>query len=377
MKKKQKKILIGILSGCLICLIIIACVILNKDQKLVYKIDNEIKEELSLTMEYGETLDLSPQALHLTAQKDEEQLDIVYEIPEINELKTYTIEYHVMNEEMVFLVHLKVTDTTNPVITGEMNYQVYQGESFDLSSIHLTATDNFNQDLTNKLEMDEVDTSEVGVQNIQVWVKDSNNNEAKVTIQLEVKKKNTSTGKIIVSNPNDVGVLVNKTHFLPDGWAPFDLVPINSNTTTTHYLRSEAADQWESLRIAALNDGITINVVSSYRTQSYQTNLYNKYMATDPENAPYYSAYPRTSEHELGLGIDISYDWSLHDDLQNSAVGSWMNTNGWQYGWILRYPQGKTDITGYIFEAWHYRYVGVDLATKLHQTGLTLDEYYY
>lgn len=118
-----------------------------------------------------------------------------------------------------------------------------------------------------------------------------------------------------------------------------------------------------------------INVVSSFRTEEYQRTLFEGYLAVDPDAASY-SAYPRTSEHELGLTVDISYDAQLHDDLQNSSLGEWLAENGWRYGWIVRYPQGKEELTGYIYEPWHYRYVGTALAAELHEQDLCLEEYY-
>ena len=105
-------------------------------------------------------------------------------------------------------------------------------------------------------------------------------------------------------------------------------------------------------------------MVSSFRTEEYQRTLFEGYLAVDPDAASY-SAYPRTSEHELGLTADISYDAQLHDDLQQS-----------QLGWIVRYPEGKQELTGYIYEPWHYRYVGRTLAAQLHEQDLCLEEYY-
>lgn len=179
-----------------------------------------------------------------------------------------------------------------------------------------------------------------------------------------------------LNDPNNVTCLINKENKILDTWAPQDLVVINNDLDGKYYLRKEAADSWNTMKESALNDGIEMHVISAYRTKSYQEQLYNKYLATDPDNAPYYSAAPRSSEHELGLAIDVSYDVYLHHDLQESTVGKWMAKNAYKYGWIMRYPDNKTDITGYIFESWHYRYVGVTLATLLQEQGLTLEEYY-
>lgn len=179
-------------------------------------------------------------------------------------------------------------------------------------------------------------------------------------------------GTSVVSNPESITVLVNKANFLPEGWEPSDLVSVGGG----QQLRAEAATALSSLKAAAEADGYTFNVISGYRTKATQISLYSNYMAQDPEGAPYLSAYPRSSEHELGLAMDISPDWSLHYDLLETGLGKWMTAHAHEYGWILRYPEGKTEVTGYVFEAWHYRYVGKSLAAEIKRSGLTLEEYY-
>ena len=179
-------------------------------------------------------------------------------------------------------------------------------------------------------------------------------------------------GTSVVSNPESITVLVNKANFLPEGWAPSDLVSVGGG----QQLRAEAATALNSLKAAAKADGYTFNVISGYRTKETQISLYSNYMAQDPKGAPYLSAYPRSSEHELGLAMDISPDWSLHYDLLETGLGKWMTAHAHEYGWILRYPEGKTGVTGYVFEAWHYRYVGKSLAAEIKSSGLTLEEYY-
>ncbi len=179
-------------------------------------------------------------------------------------------------------------------------------------------------------------------------------------------------GTSVVPNPESITALVNKTNFLPEGWVPSDLVSVGGG----QQLRAEAATALNNLKAAAKADGYTFNVISGYRTKATQISLYSNYMAQDPEGAPYLSAYPRSSEHELGLAMDISPDWSLHYDLLETGLGKWMTAHAHEYGWILRYPEGKTGVTGYVFEAWHYRYVGKSLAAEIKSSGLTLEEYY-
>lgn len=383
---KKKGIIIIILITILIILITAAFLIFNIKNKITFYINGKEVENYSQKVEYSDNIDYSTNAIKLTAKKNDKDItkQIKYNKVKITKLKTYKITYEVEGKQFVY--EMKVVDTSAPEITGESTYTIKQGETFDQANLKLIAIDNFDKEISDKITTeDSVDTSTPGEYTLTFKVSDSSNNTAEfkciVTVEAKEEKTNnpvkennnyTQSNINIVNNPNDITVMINKYNYLPDGWAPNDLVSIGGN----HYLRAEAASSLNQMRQAAINSGIPFNVVSSYRSQAYQTSLYNNYFAVDPINAPFYSAYPRTSEHELGLAIDISYDYSLHSDLQNSALGQWMMQHAHEYGWIMRYPYGKTDITGYVFEAWHYRYVGTSLATQLRNNGLTMEEFY-
>lgn len=383
---KKKGIIIIILITILIILITAAFLIFNNKNKITFYINGKEFESYSQKVEYSDNIDYSTNAIKLTAKKNETDItkQIKYNKIKITKLKTYKITYEVEGKQFVY--EMEVVDTSAPEITGETTYTMKQDETFDQANLKLIAIDNFDKEISDKITTeDNVDTSTPGEYTLTFKVSDSSNNTAEfkciVTVEAKEEKTNnpvkennnyTQSNINIVNNPNDITVMINKYNYLPDGWAPNDLVSIGGN----HYLRAEAASSLNQMRQAAINSGIPFNVVSSYRSQAYQTSLYNNYFAVDPINAPFYSAYPRTSEHELGLAIDISYDYSLHSDLQNSALGQWMMQHAHEYGWIMRYPYGKTDITGYVFEAWHYRYVGTSLATQLRNNGLTMEEFY-
>ncbi len=142
---------------------------------------------------------------------------------------------------------------------------------------------------------------------------------------------------------------------------------------------------------AAMEDagtGSQAIVLSAYRTYDHQTRLYNQkvqslmdkgYSREDAErNAAMVNAYPGTSEHQLGLAVDIidTHLWKLVEDQADLPAQKWLMENSWRYGFILRYPKGKTNITGIIFEPWHYRYVGKELAKELYESGMTMEEYF-
>ena len=174
---------------------------------------------------------------------------------------------------------------------------------------------------------------------------------------------------------NDLTILVNKYHKLPDNYEPDDLVALSYHNGYTYYLRSEAAEAYEKLVSAALLDHVIVYPFSAYRSYNTQNSLYNGYVARDgKEAADTYSARPGFSEHQLGLAIDIRSN-TLLDNLTEKDY-EWMLDNSYKYGFIVRYPKGKQHITQFIEEPWHLRYLGIELATKVHDSGLTYDEYY-
>ena len=116
---------------------------------------------------------------------------------------------------------------------------------------------------------------------------------------------------------------------------------------------------------------------SSYRDYQYQVDLYNGYVNSKGEEwADSISARPGFSEHQTGLTVDMAATGAQLSKFADTDAFVWMQQNAHRFGWILRYPEGKEIITGYSYEAWHYRYLGVELATKVHDSGLTYDEYY-
>lgn len=349
----------------------------HQANRIFFYFNDEVAESAVGEIEIQEGLDLSADAIGLRAEKGGQDITNQIIAPDviIDELKQYSLIYKV--EDTEFRYELNVYDHTAPIITFKSDYVLKQNEPFDIQQLDIKAIDNYDGDISDQVVVNgSVDVSMPADYELQLEVSDrcGNKAEAYVIVRIEaliVSDPNDNEVNI-VSDPNSITVMINKQNMLPDGWEPMDLVSIGNN----HYLRAEAADALQQMQNSAQNSDIVFNVISSYRTQEYQRNLYNRYMASDPYNAPYYSAYPRTSEHELGLAVDISYDYSLHNDLDQSALGQWMAEHAHEYGWIMRYPANKTDSTGYYFEAWHWRYVGIELAKALHSSNLSMEEYY-
>lgn len=175
-------------------------------------------------------------------------------------------------------------------------------------------------------------------------------------------------GQTLPSEPTYIkGVLIaNKKYPLPKDYAPGENV--------------EARAAFELMAQEAKTLGFELVAFSTYRSYEYQELLYNKYVERDgKENADRYSARPGYSEHQTGLAFDIGEkgreDLWLTEAFGQSEAGKWLAENAHRYGFILRYPKGKEHITGYMYESWHFRYLGVELATKVKDSGLTLEEY--
>lgn len=184
------------------------------------------------------------------------------------------------------------------------------------------------------------------------------------------------------SDPYSLLVVANKKYALDYYFEPTDLRVVNATGNRTHYLRDCAASALESMFAAAAQEGITLVTCSSYRSASYQASLYNNYVAMyGTATADTISARPGYSDHQTGLAADIGdHDQAtvFTQAMENTVEGQWLYAHAHEYGFILRYPKGKEWITGYSFEPWHYRYVGVDYATAIYNVSpdCTLEEYF-
>lgn len=178
--------------------------------------------------------------------------------------------------------------------------------------------------------------------------------------------------------PNKDYILVNKYIYLGEDYVPDNLEDISTNYSRSGMrLVSSAKDAFETLAEQALKDNKKVIAMSSYRSYQYQVNLYNRYVANEGVNAAdTYSARPGYSEHQTGLCVDV-YDGVIdYTNFEKSDSYNWMMDNAYKYGFILRYPKGKENITGYQYESWHYRYVGKKIAKYIHDNDITFDEYY-
>lgn len=182
-----------------------------------------------------------------------------------------------------------------------------------------------------------------------------------------------------IKDPNNLLVIVNKYNKLPDDYKPSDLVEFDTKymiSSKTRYMRKEAHDALIKMIDDINKEGMNLWLNSGYRTKDYQNGLFtNSVKNNGMEHALIYSAKMRHSEHETGLAADISSVKGMLDGFEKYKEYTWLQENAHKYGFIERYPKGKEWITGYAYEPWHYRYVGVEVATKIKEEGITFEEY--
>ena len=186
----------------------------------------------------------------------------------------------------------------------------------------------------------------------------------------------TDTKKI--TNPDSYTVLVNKYRYLDKDYIPKDLIETHKYSKGGIKLRKIVYDQFVEMANDAKKEDLNIRIISAYRPYEYQENLYNNYLKKDSkENVDTYSARSGYSEHQTGLSIDIDNIYTDYNKFHITLEYKWMMDNAYKYGFILRYPENKENITGFKYESWHYRYVGTNIATYIHNHNITFDEYYY
>ena len=181
-----------------------------------------------------------------------------------------------------------------------------------------------------------------------------------------------------ITEPDILLVLVNKKFKLPEDYIPEDLEKTDVKySNEDKYLRKEARIAFENLSKAAKEDGFQITAVSAYRPYSYQSKLYDEYVSTMGfDYAEKCSARPGHSEHQTDLAVDVMGSNLDYNEFESSKEFDWMLNNAHEYGFILRYPKNKTNITGFKYEPWHYRYVGKTVAKIIYEEDITLEEYY-
>jgi len=197
--------------------------------------------------------------------------------------------------------------------------------------------------------------------------------------------KEDKKGIAVITNASSPYALVNKKRNLPSDYAPSDLVVPNvpfsfSGDSPKKQMRKEAAGALEKLFEAAKDDGIELKAVSGYRSYATQKAIFESNVNRKGEEAANRtSARPGQSEHQTGLAMDVSSasaSYGLEESFGDTKEGKWLAKHAADYGFIIRYPKGKEDLTGYSYEPWHVRYVGGQIAKDIANKKLTLEQYF-
>lgn len=211
----------------------------------------------------------------------------------------------------------------------------------------------------------------------------------------DLEEKDDLSNEPIGENPGDdeseekndvdptITVLVNKQFSLDEDYAPEDLVTVEVPTILenpeVNQLREVAADALKAMFDKAEQSDVYLHARSGYRSYQTQVQLFQNYSAKHGEEAANrYSARAGQSEHQTGLVMDVtseSVNYQLTEGFGETEEGKWVSEHAHEFGFIIRYPEGAEDITGYIYEPWHLRFLGVDMATKVYESGLTYEEY--
>lgn len=192
-------------------------------------------------------------------------------------------------------------------------------------------------------------------------------------------------GIAVITNAKSIAVIVNKKRNLPSDYEPSDLVEPNvkfsfSGDNPKKLMRKEAAKALEQLFAKAKDDKIELAAVSGYRSYATQKAIFDRNAKQKGEDeANKTSAHPGQSEHQTGLAMDVSSksaNYGLEQNFGDTKEGKWLKKNASKFGFVIRYPKGKENITGYTYEPWHVRYLGKELAQEIDASGLTVEEFF-
>lgn len=168
-------------------------------------------------------------------------------------------------------------------------------------------------------------------------------------------------------------LIVNKSYSVPPEYQGYEGGYDDTKPTPPQGLFPEVIEAFDQMQTDAQSEGLDIYIASGYRSYYYQQNVYARYCEVDsPEVVDTYSARAGYSEHQSGYAFDLN---SIDDSFADTAEGQWVAENCYRYGFVVRFPEDKEDVTGYQYESWHLRYVGVDVATYMYENNLCLEEY--
>lgn len=368
-KNNKKKVLILIIIIILILSLVYILLPKNygykKETIEIFK-ENDLYEQIKDKKIYSKTLEEAINQNSFNKEYFLEYLDIKYIddknfISNINKLLNLGYSSKDINA-----IYNKIPDSVNIIIDSKYNKDI-----INIMNLSYFKIDN----LKRYLDYDIMEVKSIyDISNIK---KDFNYEDVVTYVNANLDKEYYSSDNLISNeDASKIDVLVNKYHKLDENYEPSDLTIIDSKYASgTQKLRKEAQIKFEEMASDMAKENLKIYAGSTYRSFTYQKGLYDRYVKKDGfAAAETYSARSGYSEHQLGLAVDIvNGKWDYLSE--NDKEYDYLVKNSYKYGFILRYPRGSEYITGYMFEDWHFRYLGIELATKVFNSGLTYDEY--
>lgn len=377
-KKINKKKLLIIIGVCILLVIVGIMIYLFTDKRSIKDI---FKYKDKITIEVGDSLPVVNDYLYKDINSDIEieWKDIDTEDNKIYKAGIYYGSFIYDNDKKN--ITLVVVDNTPPVIDGVKDYEMLAYEVVPDFLDGVTVSDNSMEDIVVTID-GKYDSEKPGTYVMYYKASDSSNNTTSKEFKLVVKENSnvkiskTKKGNTIknyygVTYIDDV-IITNKTYSLPSNFVPNNLVTINGYIRIVDYVK----DAYNELKSDSSVLGLNIYASSGYRSYSDQKYIYDNYVRMDGMvKADTYSARAGYSEHQTGLAIDLN---TVDMSFDGTSESNWLKDNCWKYGFIIRYPKDKENITGYMYEPWHIRYVGKELARVLYNNGswLSLEEYY-
>ncbi|MBQ6655528.1 MAG: M15 family metallopeptidase [Erysipelotrichaceae bacterium] len=269
-------------------------------------------------------------------------------------------------------VSITVKDIQAPVITAPDRITLVRGQQVDLLA-YASVTDDAGEATLELIEG--YDPQKVGMQMIEYRAVDTSGNVSGCRTSVVVKENEDDQRDYFLTYSGHSGYrengrtfiegipIINKTYGLPSGYG-------------ARGLTKDTSAAWQKMKEAAAADGITLKVLSAYRNYGHQEEVFNKKVAEEGEQqALLTSEKAGHSEHQAGIALDVN---SFKESFAQTREYEWLNKNCYKYGFIIRYPQGKTDYTGYVFEPWHITYVGEQWAKVFYNDGnwICIEEYF-
>ena len=374
-KNKKKKIIIVVIAIILIAITICAYIFI-KSKELKVTTKNNIKININEKVYNTDYITKIKNGTIITKKK-------LIDTSKLGDKEIRVKIKNYFNKNKTYTYKIKIIDKESPKIEFKNKISITEGTKIDLLK-DVKVTDNSNEEVKATVEGN-YDINKPNNYELYYVAKDSSGNETKEKFTLEVMKKevvnnNTSNDTTFSTSKgykgyvkNGVtyinGVLIaNKTYSLPSSYG--------------YGLTSETQNAFNKMNADASAIGFNLYIGSGYRSYNDQKYIYNNYVAADGQaNADTYSARAGHSEHQTGLAFDVcdrNVGACITSGFDNTTQAKWISENCYKYGLIIRYPQGKTNETGYMYESWHLRYVGTDLATKLYNNGnwITLEDYF-